>query len=188
MSHSSNIAYRASKNKMYFDEWSKSYDAGRISRWFQYTQGMVIRMLALQPGSKVLDVGCGTGHAVLYLASMLSDGKACGIDISAGMIRAAQAKVPEALRGQVEFRQADAIAIPYPEGYFDHVICTNSFHHYADPLQALKEMRRVLSPHGELVILENAPDLSWYTWTWDRILRIFEKGMCSIIPPTSSVP
>jgi hypothetical protein len=43
-------------------------------------------------------------------------------------------------------------------------------------------MQRVLKPGGQLVILENAPDLSWYTWLWDRVLRIIEKGHVKYYP------
>ena len=37
-------------------------------------------------------------------------------------------------------------------------------------------MRRLLRPGGRVAILENAVDLSWYTWLWDRVLRVIEKG------------
>ncbi len=163
-------------NMAYFDSWAKKYDEGRITRWFHYTQDLAISFLNLRPGSKVLDVGCGTGYAPLRLASMLFDGKACGIDISSGMIEKARAKMPDTLKERTEFRQATSDNIPYLDDEFDHVLCTNSFHHYPHPIKALTEMRRVLTPGGQIVILENAPDLSWYTWAWDHFLRIKEKG------------
>lgn len=168
--------HRELENRRYFDRWSRHYDEGRISRWFQYTQELTIRLLDLKPDSKVLDVGCGTGHAVLRLASIVSAGKACGIDVSPGMVAKASSKVPQELKGVVEFVQASSEDIPYPNGQFDHVLCTNSFHHYPDPRQALREMGRVLKPRGQIVIFENVPDLSWYTWVWDRILRVAETG------------
>jgi ubiquinone/menaquinone biosynthesis C-methylase UbiE len=176
MERLSQQTYREVENRRYFDRWSKHYDDGRISRWFQYTQELTIRLLDLKPDSKVLDVGCGTGHAVLQLASIVSAGKACGIDVSPGMVEKASSKVPQELKEIVEFVQASSEDIPYPNGQFNHVLCTNSFHHYPDPLRALGEMRRVLKPGGQIVIFENAPDLSWYTWVWDRILRVAETG------------
>ena len=176
MERSSQETHRELENRRYFDRWSKNYDDGRISRWFQYTQGLTIRLLDLKPDSKVLDVGCGTGHAVLHVASIVSTGKACGIDVSPGMVAKASSKVPQELKGIAEFVQASSEDIPYPNAYFDYVLCTNSFHHYPDPLQALSEMGRVLKPGGQIVIFENAPDLSWYTWVWDRILRVAETG------------
>src|SRR5687768_5335038 len=98
MERSSQQTHRELENRRYFDRWSKHYDDGRISRWFQYTQQMTIRLLDLKPDSKVLDVGCGTGHAVLRLASIVSAGKACGIDISPGMVAKASSKVPQELK------------------------------------------------------------------------------------------
>lgn len=182
MNSSSQTDWRDLENKNYFDRWSKHYDNNRMSRWFQYTQKLSTGVLDLKPESKILDVGCGTGFAVLYLASILEHGKACGIDISSGMIEKAQAAIPEYLRGKVEFRQAAADNIRYPPAEFDHVLCTNSFHHYPDAARALAEMHRVLKPGGQLVIFENAPDLSCYTWMWDRILRIIEKGHVRYYP------
>lgn len=164
------------KNKAYFDRWAKTYDVGRLSPWFQYTQELAIRHLDPKSGSKVLDIGCGTGFAVLQLASLSFIRKACGIDISSVMVEKARAKVPQGVREKTEFCQASSESIPYPTREFDYVLCTNSFHHYIDPLSALAEMRRVLRPGGRVVILENAPDLSWYTWAWDYILRMIEKG------------
>jgi ubiquinone/menaquinone biosynthesis C-methylase UbiE len=159
-----------------FDRWARSYDRGRISGWFQYTQQLAIDNLVLEPDSRVLDVGCGTGHATLTLAPLLPDGLACGMDISSAMVAAARGKTPGDIGDRVGFIQASSAALPYGDERFDHVMCTNSFHHYPDPLGALTEMRRVLRPGGQLVIFENAPDLSFYAKVWDRVLRLVEKG------------
>jgi len=174
--NSTSSVSRDLKNKAYFDLWAKTYDFGRLSPWFQYTQELAIQHLDPKPGAKVLDVGCGTGFAVLHLASRSFIRKACGIDISSVMVEKARAKVPQYLRQKAEFRQASSESIPYAARKFDYILCTNSFHHYIDPLSVLAEMRRVLRPGGQVVILENAPDLSWYTWAWDYILRMIEKG------------
>lgn len=163
-------------NKEYFDQWASDYDSGRISKWFQYTQMTTIGHLDLKSNSKVLDVGCGTGYAVMQLAELLLEGKACGIDISENMIQQAKAKVTDNIRARTEFVKASSDDIPYPENEFDNIICTNSFHHYPDPDKALREMKRVLRPSGRMVIFENAPDLSWYTWAWDKVLGFVEKG------------
>jgi ubiquinone/menaquinone biosynthesis C-methylase UbiE len=176
MNDSHSFSQEELENKIYFDRWAKTYDDGRISRWFQHTQELVISFLLLRKDSYVLDVGCGTGYAVHRLASLIPSGKACGIDISSAMIEQARAKTPNELARQIEFKQASSENIPYPNDMFDNVICTNSFHHYKDPSRALKEIMRILKPDGQFVIMENAPDLSWYTWLWDRLLRIIEKG------------
>ncbi|HXG02309.1 MAG TPA: methyltransferase domain-containing protein [Candidatus Binatia bacterium] len=173
---------RDAANAAYFDCWADRYDEGRIGPWFRYTQDLALDALDPRPESHVLDVGCGTGSAVLRLASLAPDIRVCGIDISARMIARARGKVPPAIADRVEFRRAAADAIPYADHTFDRLLCTNSFHHYPDPDRALGEMLRVLVPGGRLVILENAPDLSWYTWAWDRLLRITEKGHVRYYP------
>ena len=176
MKNPSHLKSQDLENAAYFDQWAKSYDKGRITKWFQYTQELAINAMTLSQNSRVLDVGCGTGHAVLALAARLPEGKACGIDISAEMVEEAQTKIPPLLAERTEFRRASSESIPYLDGFFDGVLCTNSFHHYPDPIKALKEMQRVLKPGGQIVIFENATDLSWYTWCWDKILRLLETG------------
>ena len=182
MAHQVEVREHERQNREYFDRWAVSYDGGRISKWFQYTQALAISVLRPQVGSRLLDVGCGTGEAVLRLGSIVQSGKACGIDISRRMIEQAWSKVAEDLRAVVEFREGSAENIPYPDQKFDGIICTNSFHHYRNPIGALKEMQRVVKPGGEIIILENAPDLSWYTWLWDRILRVTETGHVRYYP------
>ena len=174
--------YREQENIAYFDRWAKTYDTGRISQWFQYTQSLAINALAPTEDSNVLDLGCGTGAAVLQLGQFLVEGRACGVDISEEMVRQASAKIPEELIARVEFRQGSSDAIPYADETFDGIICTNSFHHYPDPVQALQEMQRVLKDNGQIVVLDNAPDLSWYTWLWDKILRVIETGHIRYYP------
>jgi ubiquinone/menaquinone biosynthesis C-methylase UbiE len=170
------------KNKEHFDRWSRTYDTGRISQWFRYTQGLVVNEMPLRKDSRILDIGCGTGSAVLLLATIVPDGKACGVDISKEMITQANQKIPVELSDRIEFREGSSDNIPYPDACFDNVLCTNSFHHYPDPIKALKEMQRVVKPGSEIFILENAPDLSWYTWLWDRVLRVIEPGHVRYYP------
>ena len=151
MTKPTNAHTREQYNRDFFDKWSGKYDDFRISRWFRYTQDLAIMEFDLRPNARLLDVGCGTGYAVVYAASLLPDGKACGIDISSSMVDRAAARIPSELTGQVQFRTAGAENIPYGNDEFDYVLCTNSFHHYHQPMRALGEMRRVLKAGGALV-------------------------------------
>ena len=173
---------RERASERFFDRWANSYEERRISPWFQFTQHLAIDHLGLHPDSALLDVGCGTGYAVRVAAAMMPEGRASGIDISAVMLERARTKLEPDIRERVEFCQANAANIPYPDATFSHLLCTNSFHHYPDPGRALQEMKRVLVPGGKLVVFENAPELSRYTWMWDRILRLVEKGHVRYYP------
>jgi len=67
------------------------------------------------------------------------------------MLKVARAKVPPDL---LALHQGSARCLPYSRDSFDFVTCATSFHHYPDPLMALSEMRRVLKPGGQLVLLD----------------------------------
>lgn len=176
MTQASKLHEKEEASSVFFDGWASGYEDRRISPWFQYTQDLAITALDLRPDSRALDVGCGTGFAVRRLASLLPEGKACGIDISQGMVEQAQSRIPVQLADRIEIQQASSARIPYPDGFFTHLMCTNSFHHYPKPLEVLAEMQRVLKPGGTIVIFENAPDLSIYTRLWDLLFRVIEKG------------
>jgi ubiquinone/menaquinone biosynthesis C-methylase UbiE len=157
-----------------FDRWSSSYHNGRMKRWFTHGQAKTIDALELGEGDSLLDVGCGTGWAVAQASHEVPEGRACGIDISPGMISRAT-ELADSL-SNVEFKVGDAESIPYADESFDAVMCTNSFHHYSAPVRALSEMRRVLKPGGRLVIQDSDRGACLWVKLWDLINRTFEKG------------
>ncbi len=157
-----------------FNRWAKTYDRGRLNPWFSRGQARVLEALRLKAGDWLLDVGCGTGWAIIQAAQQIPNGRACGIDLSPQMIKGARD-----LAGglsNVEFQVADAEAIPYPAETFDAVICTHSFHHYSDPTAALAEIHRVLKPGGQLVLLDSNRGACLWVWLCNQVLLAIEKG------------
>lgn len=159
-----------------FDQWADSYSEGRISSWFTHYQSEAISRLDLPERCGFLDVGCGTGWAVRKASKLLKSGKACGIDISPGMIENAIAQSRQIYNINIEYRVANSEAIPYEDESFGAIICTFSIHHYQNPLVALQEMKRVLKPDGKIVVLDAARDVSLAIWLQDRGRRYFEKS------------
>jgi SAM-dependent methyltransferase len=96
---------------------------------------------AIGPGQKVLDVCCGTG--LVAMRALARGAEVVGIDISAEMVAAANAK-----RLQATFRVGDAEALPFADAAFDRVICNFGLFHCADPDRAIAETARVLRPGG----------------------------------------
>jgi ubiquinone/menaquinone biosynthesis C-methylase UbiE len=156
-------------NERKWDSRAATFDQKRFN-YFRWMQRRVIRLIDLRPGMHFLDVGCGTGWAVRSVAELLKDdGEFYGIDISGKMIEAAQAS-SEGF-GNIHFYKADAEQIPLDNDSMDAVICTNSFHHYPNPLNALAEIRRILRTGGRFHILDVTADDFLIRWIDNRARR-----------------
>lgn len=106
---------------------------------------------APSPG-RVLDLGCGTGYLLRRLASEYPDAqKLAGIDAAATMIEVAQDGADDP---RLSFRVGVAEALPYPDESFDLVVSTTSFDHWSDQQKGLMECRRILTPGGQLVLVD----------------------------------
>jgi SAM-dependent methyltransferase len=100
----------------------------------------------LEPGMRVLDVGCGPGTITLGLAEAVLPGGACvGVDLEPSQVALARATAAGA--GNVAFEVASIYALPFADETFDAVFSHALFEHLARPLDALAELRRVLR-HG----------------------------------------
>jgi ubiquinone/menaquinone biosynthesis C-methylase UbiE len=151
---------------VHFDD--KRYN---ILRFFQKR---LIKKLDLKHGQKVLDIGCGTGWAVLHMADIIKeDGKAYGIDLSSKMIEAAKKKSSN--HKNVEFFKAPARSLPFDDNYFDIIISTNAFHHFSEPSKVLEEVYRVLVPQGKIFILDLTAD-SFIMRMLDKRVRKLDPG------------
>jgi ubiquinone/menaquinone biosynthesis C-methylase UbiE len=98
---------------------------------------------------RILDIACGGGALSLKIAE-----KGCevyGVDISEDAINGAK-RLAEREKIACEFEIGSAEDLPYPDGYFDKVICSSSLEHFKDDIRALKEMHRVLKPNGSVVL------------------------------------
>jgi SAM-dependent methyltransferase len=108
----------------------------------------------LRPGLSLLDVGSGPGTITVDLAERLAPGRVVGVDSAAGVV--AQATELAAGRGvdTVEFVVADLYELPFADDSFDVVHAHQVLQHVADPVGALREMRRVARPGGVVAVRE----------------------------------
>ena len=111
--------------------------------------------LALAPGERVLEIGCGTGNLWRENAARVPEGVALVLaDLSTGMLGEARARLA-GLPLSLELREADAQALPFAEGSFDLVIANHMLYHVPDRARALAEVRRVLRRGGRFVASTN---------------------------------
>ena len=110
-----------------------------------------LALIAEMPdGSAILDVPCGGGLAFRALRPD-QDVRYVAADLSPGMLRRARRVAARRGLGQIEFVEADVVALPFEEASFDLCVCFNSIHCFDDPQRAVAEIARCLRPAGRLV-------------------------------------
>jgi SAM-dependent methyltransferase len=110
---------------------------------------LTVKMLEVSPGDRLIDVGCGPGNYTRGLAEAAGDGLVVGIDASEAMVAAAAKRGGGA---SLAYVRGDASALPFVDGQFDGACCVGVIHLIEDPMAALDEIVRVLSPGGRLTI------------------------------------
>jgi ubiquinone/menaquinone biosynthesis C-methylase UbiE len=165
-------------SRRYFDGVADRYETDRRWRRVLRQQLLTLAALELQPGDRLLDVGCGTGAALRVATPLVA--RAIGLDLAPGMIEEAQrlaADLPNA-----EFVVADAEELPFADGEFTAVLCSTSIHHYPQPRQAVREMARVLAPGGRIAIGDSNPE-QLVVRLVDRRLKRQEPGHLGFVHP-----
>jgi ubiquinone/menaquinone biosynthesis C-methylase UbiE len=111
----------------------------------------LIETATLCTGERVLDVACGTGVVTRLASQRVGDaGTVTGLDINPGMLAVARQSTPPG--AAIEWYEASAEAIPFPDASFDVVLCQMGLQFLADKRAALSEMWRVLAPGGRLIL------------------------------------
>ncbi|QLK24882.1 class I SAM-dependent methyltransferase [Natrinema zhouii] len=111
--------------------------------------------MTLTPGMRVLDVGCGEGRHV-HAAALENVAEVVGLDLETASLAAAQEDYEEYIAElsdvPVTFLSGDALRLPFEDGAFDVVYCTEVLEHIPDYESAIDELRRVCAPGGTLAV------------------------------------
>ena len=102
----------------------------------------------LEPGMKLLDLGCGPGTITVGLANAVSPGEVHGIDMEESQVALAQAAATAGGHDNITFHVGNALALPFEDEYFDVVHAHAVVMHIPDTAGVLSEIKRVLKPGG----------------------------------------
>ena len=143
-----------------FDRAADTYDAVGVPWFGPVAQGLV-EELDVQPGERVLDLGCGRGAALLPLARATGPtGSALGLDLAPRMVELTAADASDL--AQVEVRVGDASAPDVPPGAFDVVSCCLVLFFLPEPAEAVRSWVPALAPGGRVGVTTFGPqDARW---------------------------
>ncbi|CAH2715738.1 Demethylmenaquinone methyltransferase [Neobacillus rhizosphaerae] len=150
-----------------FEKISDSYD--KMNSVISFQQHLkwrkdTMKRMNVQPGSKALDVCCGTADWTIALAETIGpSGSVTGLDFSQNMLNVGIEKVKDQGLNQVNLIHGNAMELPFEDNSFDYVTIGFGLRNVPDYLQVLKEMHRVVKPGGLAVCLETSqPTLIGY--------------------------
>ncbi|KXG49273.1 uncharacterized protein PGRI_031430 [Penicillium griseofulvum] len=110
----------------------------------------------LQPTSQILDIGCGPGSITTGLAALVPAGHVTGIEPTSLPLEAARALAASEGITNISFKEGDIHALPFADESFDIVHAHQVLQHITDPIDGLREMRRVCKTGGLVAIKESA--------------------------------
>jgi ubiquinone/menaquinone biosynthesis C-methylase UbiE len=143
-------AYRPVFTQCMDDAWRRIYDQLLINGFIAAVDGVTE---ALRRGIRVLDVGCGTGHAMNLLAREFPASRFCGYDIADDAIESARAEAKQMGLSNVIFEVVD-VADFRAEPKFDLITAFDAVHDQKSPDGVLRSVHRALAPGGTFIMIE----------------------------------
>ena len=135
-----------------------------------YLTERLLHHLQPKPHRHYLDIGCGTGN---YTVALYQQGlNITGVEPSETMLLEARAKT-----STINWKQGRAEDIPTEDQSIDGITATFTLHHWTDLPKALKELKRVLKPHGRVVILTSTPKQMAGYWLNHYFPQMLEDSM-----------
>lgn len=131
---------------------AEAYERYLVRAIFASHAADLVGLAEPNPGERVLDVACGTGIVARTVAARVGpSGSVTGLDLNPAMLAMAR-EASSSVSPAIEWREGNALSLPFPDASFDLVFCEQALQFFADRSLALREMRRVIAPRGRLAL------------------------------------
>ena len=131
----------------------------------------------IEPEWHVLDVGCGGGQTIRTIAAAATAGHVDGVDYSAASVAVAQRKNADLIAsGRVAVQQASVSRMPFADGAFDLITAVETHYYWPNLPKDLREARRLLKPHGRLVIIAETYKGRRTDWLYRPVMRLLLRA------------
>ncbi|MDY7082958.1 MAG: methyltransferase domain-containing protein [Halobacteria archaeon] len=157
--------------RTFYKYLSKVYDTVNPVFWNEEMRGRALDLIEIESDDKVLDIGCGTGFATQGLIKHSSNVHA--LDQSEHQLEKALQK--DGL-DQVNFVRGDAEQLPYPDNEFDVIWSSGSIEYWPQPVETLREARRVTRDGGTILVVgPKRPDSRVLASLADAIMLFYDE-------------
>lgn len=136
-----------------------------------------LRYATVGPRSRILDVGCGGGQTIRRLAAVATDGHVDGIDYAPASVAVARENNAALIAaGRVAVQQAIVSTLPFADAAFDLVTAVETHYYWPDFAGDLREVRRVLTPGGQFVLIAEAYRGRPRDWLYRPVMRLLLRA------------
>src|SRR5690348_4101961 len=154
----------------------------RSHRWRTAENSAAYVLPRLTSGVSVLDVGCGPGTITADFASLVTPARVTALEVTAEALDLARAEITRRGLTNVDFAVGDVHELDFPDDTFDVVHAHQVLQHVADPVQALREMKRVCVPGG--IVAARDADYAGFVWyprllALDSWLDLYRRAACA---------
>lgn len=151
-----------------------------IQKWIvrdKRYKSRLIEQAQIQPGMRVMDLGCGTGTLAIMAKQAQPNAEVVGLDADPEMLKMAHAKKNQE-KLDVKFEVGFTNNLPYPDASFDRVLSSIMIHHLKTPEKerTAREIYRVLKPGGQLHVIDFGKPSTIYGKLLGPFLHKFEEA------------